>query len=833
MATARTAGSGLRGYRVLDLTDEKGFLCGKILGDLGADVIKIEPPGGDPGRRQGPFYGNRPDPESSLHWWAYNTSKRGITLDITSEQGRRIFLELVRKSDLVVESFTPGYLENIGLGYEKLNALNPSLVVVSITGFGQSGPYASFKAPDIVVQAMAGYINLVGETDRPPLRISIPQAYLHASNDAAAAALIALYHRERTGEGQWVDISAQECVVWETFSNHQYWFFQKIVVWRADAGTGLTPGMTRTQGQFMECKDGYVLYNLVTGQQGHHTRAVLKWMGEEGMHDEVLNAYNWEQGRIGQQLTKEDRERLRDEILAMKDRLRPFFMTKTKRELFDEALARGFMLAPVCMTPDLLSEEHFQVRKFWQAVSQPQANARLLHPGAPFQMEHKQYRIRRRAPMIGEHNDVILGDKLKSLRKRKPRAPLANVDNNEVFKGLKVIDLTWVTVGPRAVRYLADHGATVVKIESPDRPDIGRLVPPYKDEKPEADRSAWFANYNVNRYGMTVDLSKPEGLDLAKRLIRWADVLVESYRPGVIPRLGLGYNVAKELNPRLIYASTSQLGQYGPSSQFGGYGHHAAAMCGFDDITGWPDRVPSGVFWAYTDHIAPQYLVSAIVTALLEREKTGKGQYIDQSQNESGIQFLATQLLDYQANGTVATRMGNRDRFMSPHGAFRCQGFDRWCGIAVASDEEWRVFCQVTGLTALIKDKRFSTFEKRQENEDELERLTEAWSVNQKAEDVMDRLQGAGIAAGVVQNAYDLDIDPHFTLRRHWLTFGHPVMGEHQVDALPPRFSKTPARQYLPDPCLGEHNAYVCTEILGMTDEEFIALVAAGVFGTG
>jgi crotonobetainyl-CoA:carnitine CoA-transferase CaiB-like acyl-CoA transferase len=349
--------------------------------------------------------------------------------------------------------------------------------------------------------------------------------------------------------------------------------------------------------------------------------------------------------------------------------------------------------------------------------------------------------------------------------------------------------------------------------------------------KPEVDRSAWFANYNVNRLGMTIDLTKPEGLAIARRLADWADVIIESYRPGVMKRLGLGYEEIAKTNPRVIYASTSQFGQYGPFSQFGGYGHHAAAICGVDDLTGWPDRTPSGVFWAYTDHIAPQLLVSTLISALMEREKTGRGQFIDQAQNESALQFLTLQLLDYQLNGRTAKRDGNRDPYMAPHGVYRCLGNDRWCAIAVASDEEWRVFCKAAGLKALASDRRFSTLAARKANEDELDPLVEAWTVQRTAEDVMWRLQGAGVAAGVVENAQDQDMDPQFVLRRHYLTFEHPVMGKHQVDALPPRFSKTPARQYRSAPCLGEHNQQVCTEILGVTDEEFVALLAGGVFG--
>ncbi len=827
--TTSQATKGLRKFRVLDLTDDKGFLCGKILGDLGADVIKIEPEGGDSARFLPPFYGDTPDPEQNLLWWAYNTSKRGIVLDIESQCGRSKFLDLVNRSDIVLESFSPGYMAKLGLSYEELCVANPQIIMVSISPFGQEGPYSQFKAPDIVCQAMSGYINLVGDPDRPPLRISVSQSYLHAGNEAAVGALIALWHREKTGVGQYVDISAQECLTWETFSNHQFYYFRGVSPWRAEAGTALTPGFTR-ESQFMPCKDGYVLFNLTAGAQGRHTRAFLQWMDECGMHDEVLSSYNWEMSRSNGQTTQEERDRVREEMKSLKQRTLPFLATKTMRELFEGAIERGFMLAPLWVTTDILREEHFKMRNFWQTLSYPQMGEKLVHPGITIKMKGNTFRVRRRAPKIGEHNAEILSNIKKLKRYNLTATPISEKDT-EVFKGLCVLDLTWVTVGPRSIRYFADHGATVVKIEAPDRPDIGRAVAPHKDEKPEPDRSAWFANYNVNRQGMAIDLTKPAGLKIARQLADWADVIVESYRPGVMNRLGLGYDDIKKTNPGVIYASTSQFGQDGPFSQFGGYGHHAAAICGFDDLTGWPDRTPSGVFWAYTDHIAPQFLVSAIITALFEREKTGIGQYIDQSQNESSLQFLAHQLLDYQVNGRVAVRMGNRDLQMSPHGVFRCQGTDRWCVIAVGSNEEWRVFCRVTGLRELECDQRFGTLQSRKDNEDELERLVEAWTAGLSAEEVMMKLQTAGIAAGVVENAKDQDTDPQFIKRQHYLTYDHPVMGLHQVDALPPKFSKTPARQYRPAPCLGEHNQQVCTEILKMTDEEFVALLADGVFG--
>ena len=819
------AGDTLTRYRALDLTDEKGFLCGKILGDLGVDVIKVERPGGDPSRNLGPFYHDEPDPEKSLLWWAYNTSKRGITLDIERTDGQETFRRLVRSADFVIESFTPGCMAKLGLGYEELSEVNPGIIMVSISGFGQDGPYAQYKAPDIVCTAMSGYMNLMGDSDRPPVRITIPQAYLHAANDAATGCLIALWHREMTGEGQWVDVSAQECMAWLGFNNYIYWEFQRIN--RRRGGPFGKMQEDRVNLSIYPCKDGYVLFTALSPPISVRTRAMIEWMEEEGMANDLLRGFDWEAYTRGTTLSDEEWQR----VLEILHSFEPFILTKTKKELFKQAISRGFLLAPINTVQDVFMDIHFKDRKFWQSVEHPEVGDKITYPGAPYIAKDNPYWIRKRAPLIGEHNEEVHRGELWPSKNQITTPEVLRDTSTEALKGLKVVEFTWYTVGPRTVRYLADHGATVVKVESPERFDGGRANPPYKDEIAEVNRSGWFSLFNVNKYGMTLDLNKESGVTVAKRLIKWADVLVESYRPGVMKNWKLDYDSVKDLNPSLIYASTCMFGQTGPYRSYVGFGHHAAAIGGFDDITGWPDRMPNGVFWAYTDHVAPQFLVDAIMTALLQRRRTGKGQYIDQSQNESAMQFLAPALLDYAANGRIVTRDGNRDAYAAPHGAFRCAGKDRWCVIAVYTSEEWQSFCRVIGQPTLIEDERFSTLMSRKENEAELDRLVEEWTTKLPPETVMTKLQQAGVAAGIVETAEDMNHDPQFKHRNHFLTFDHSVIGPHAVDALPLKLSKTPARQYMPDPCLGEHNAHVCTDILGMLDEEFVALMAEGVFG--
>jgi len=508
-----------------------------------------------------------------------------------------------------------------------------------------------------------------------------------------------------------------------------------------------------------------------------------------------------------------------------------FILIKTKNELFEQAISRGILLAPINSTQDITQEEHLQARGFWQSVEHPEVGVRITYPGAPYIVKNIPYRIRRRAPLIGEDNAEVLQGGLKSPEDQIITCKGDKSDATEVFKGLKVLDFTWHIVGARFTRYLADHGATVIKVEAPDFFDGSRLNPPYKDSIVDVNRSGYFSQYNANKYGTTIDLNNPEGVVLVNRLIEWSDIFVQSYRPGLMKQWGLDYDSIKDQNPGLIYVNTSMLGQTGPRHLYAAYGHHAAAIAGFDALTGWPDRKPNGAFWAYTDHVAPQFLVTAVVAALLEHRRTGKGQYIDQSQLESALQFLAPSLLDYSVNGRIATRDGNRDSYAAPHGSYHCAGEDRWCVIAVFTAEEWQSFCRVIGQPKLITDERFATLKLRKENEAELDRLVEEWTSKLPPETVMSMLQQAGVAAGMVETAEDMHHDPQFRHRNHFLLCDHPVLGPHPINALPPKFSKTPARQYLPPPCLGEHNAYVCTEILGMSDEEFVHLFQAGVFG--
>ncbi|MBF8265456.1 MAG: putative acyl-CoA transferase/carnitine dehydratase [Dehalococcoidia bacterium] len=399
--------------------------------------------------------------------------------------------------------------------------------------------------------------------------------------------------------------------------------------------------------------------------------------------------------------------------------------------------------------------------------------------------------------------------------------------SKQVFEGLKVADFSWAIVGPVVARYLGDHGATVVRVESATRPDIVRASPPFKDKVAGINRSAYYTNYNSSKYSLSLNMDLPQARDVARRLAVWSDVVIESMAPGVIKGWGLGYDDLQTLKPDLIMMSTSNLGQTGPLASMVGFGTQLVSQAGFTHLTGWPDREPAQPYAAYTDMLAPGFGTSALIGALEYRRRTGKGQYLDLSQLEGGLHFLASLFLDYQINGVEARRDGNRSTDAAPHGAYRCRGEDRWCAIAVDSTASWQVFkSQIIGV-AWVNDPRFAILQGRKANEDEMDKLVEAWTIEQTAEEVMMRLQAVRVAAGVVKNARDILEDPQLSHRRHYRTLNHPEIGPHTYDYPPFHMSRTPA-EIRNAPCLGEHNEFVIKELLGMSDEEYVELLVSG-----
>lgn len=400
----------------------------------------------------------------------------------------------------------------------------------------------------------------------------------------------------------------------------------------------------------------------------------------------------------------------------------------------------------------------------------------------------------------------------------------------QALEGIRILDFTWAGVGPMVTKALVDHGAISVRIESATHPDPVRVSPAYRDGIPGINRSAYGAIINNNKYSFALNLNHPRAAEVVRKLVAWGNIVAENFTPGTMEKWGLGYEEVKKMKPDMIMLSTCMQGQTGPNRFFPGFGWQMSSLAGFYSVTGWPDRAPTLVPAPITDYIAYYYCVVMVMAALDYRRKTGNGLYIDLSQLEAGVQFLAPAILDYGVNKRIATRQGNSSNCAAPHGAYRCQGEDRWCAIAVFTDDEWRSFCRVIGRPVLAEDPKFATLSARKENEKELNALTEEWTSNYSPEQVMRLMQAAGVAAGVVQNAEDLFQDPQLSHRECFQLLRHSEIGLHAYPGLFFRLSATPGQLRMPAPCLGEHTEYICRNFLGISGDEFIELFNSGVF---
>jgi len=404
-------------------------------------------------------------------------------------------------------------------------------------------------------------------------------------------------------------------------------------------------------------------------------------------------------------------------------------------------------------------------------------------------------------------------------------------ERDGVFKGLTILAFCWAVVGPLTMKFFADHGAMVIRVETSKRPCTMRSSAPYKDNIPNYNKGGYFTYYNSNILSLSLNMQLPEAREIARKLAVECDVFMENYTPGVIEKWGLSYEELKEIRPDIIMLRQSGYGSWGPYANLPAFGMVLVPIAGLPNYIGWPGKepLPVGVS-AYTDCISPRFATAALIAALDYRKRTGKGQLLDLSQFETAIYFIAPGILDYTVNDREPERIGNSSPDAAPHGVYPCRGNDRWCTVAVTSDEEWTNLCREMGKPEYIEDPRFATLADRKKNENELNKLVGEWTVNLTPEEVMERLQKAGVPAGVVKNAADMIEDPQLRKRNIYWPMEHSEMGMFTHLGQSFQLSKTPSKAYSPSPLLGEHTEYVCTKILNMPDEEFIDLMQKGVF---
>ena len=801
----------LEPYLVLDFTDHRGEIGPMLLGDLGADVIRIEPPGGSSARREQPLLAAEPQDLRSAQFLAFNRNKRSIVLDPSKAADRETLQAMLTQADIVFENHPHGGLAAYGVDFEQVADLNPQVVFVHLSDFGMDGPHAGFVGNDLVLAAMGGPVALQGVEDRAPVRLSVPQVWRHAGVEAAAAAMVALTRAHRTGNSQYVDLSAQAVMTWTMLNAAHAHAIQGADFQRC--GAYMDNGVIRPK-LVHKTADGYI----IALQHARVLKGCLEWMIADGVADPGLREMDWE----AFDLNLPDPANKPLNLAQATELLDAFVLKHSKQELFEFGLKHGISLAPANTLGELLELDHLRFREYWHSC-ETAAGGGIRTPGLWAKPTIDGLSIKRQAPALDQHGDEIRQQFAKP-NKRTPAT--AEGDDELPFAGIKVADFSWVGVGPISAKYLADHGAHVVRVESETRPDVLRAGGPFKDKEPGWNRSHFYGNFNSSKQSLALDLKHPQALEIAKQLIAKSDVMIESFAPGAIERMGLDYATLREINPRLIMVSTCLMGQTGPASSLAGYGYHAGAIAGFYEVTGWPDLGPNGPWVAYTDTIAPRFISVLLAAALDHRRCTGEGCHLDVAQLEASLHFLGPELIDLQYSGYQASRMGNRHRFHAPQGCYPCAGEDRWCAIAVDTDTQWQALCNLLQREDLVE--LYPDHAARMAAHDELDDLLIAWTSKQDAYAVMRVLQDSGVPAGVVQRSSDLQADPQYAHRGFHAWYEHPEMGKIPYSGHQYRIQGYNNGPRGPSPCLGQHSFEVLSEYLEMADEDIAAAYASG-----
>lgn len=809
----------LRPYRVLDLANEDGILCGQLLADLGCDVIAIEPPGGSSARKRGPFAGDVRDAERSLTWWAWARGKRSAVLDLDAQADREELKRLALGADFLIESAAPGQMASLGLGYADLALTNPALIYVSISAFGQDGPKAHYAATDLIGLAAGSTLFLSGESDGRPLRVVIPQAGLHASADGALGALIAHFARAQSGRGQHVDVAMQHSTTLATQ-------FRALDVAIGEAPARRISGGVFIKGAFLRTRyptaDGWVVLGpAFLPSTGHFMKRLLGWLVEEGRCDPALVDQDWNSFaiRIAQGALPETAYEPVDNAL------REFFITKTNAELMEQSVKRRMLVAPVFDLGEIASSPQLAAREFAVKLPSPLDGAPVAYPGPWAKFSETPLQFTRRPPRLGEHTQEVRSDP-----RRKPlsivEAPTEVIHAGEghhgklPFEGLKVLDLFWVLAGPGATRVLADYGATVVHVESSKHIDTLRVITPYQFANPHPEGAGGFQSANANKLGVAIDMHTPEGRETILDLVRWADVITDSFAPGVLDKLGLGWETIHELNPRAILLESCLMGQTGPWRSFTGFGNLAASVTGYMTLAAEPGGIPSGPWAAYTDFIAVRYNALALLGAIDEQRRSGRGQRIDQSQAESALHFAAPGYLDFSVNGHVLRGNANEDENYFPHGVFACAGKDRWLAIAVRDDRDWRELCAEMQRADLIP---------RRGERGLVTSAVVAWCAEREPGAIERALQARGVPAHEALDTAGLYACPQMQHRDHWIECEHSIYQTTFVESGRIKLSELEPLRPKSAIHFGRDNEFVLKEVLGYSAEKIAALAAKGV----
>jgi len=777
----------LDGLRVVDLSVEiAGPYCSKLLADAGADVVKVEPPAGDPMRRW----------MSGALFEFLHTSKRSVIGSTTDAE----VIDLCARADIVIESEAPGALD-----VARLHARNPALVVVSITPFGQDGPWRDRAATEFTLQAWCGSTGSRGDPERPPVAAGGRIGEWVAGSYGAVAAVAAWRSANVTGRGEHVDLALLDAMslTMNTYTS----VFAEFLGWpplRRPTRTFEVPSIEPSA-------DGYAAFTTNSAQQ---FADFLVMIGRPELIDDA---------DLARALSRFKR---RNEMLEM---IHAHTTKFTTAQLLEQAAELRIPSGPVGNGATVTGFDHFVATETFV----PNPSGRFVQPRVPYRISGLATRAFSAAPALGSAGDARRA--AQGWPDRAARDATAPADPPTLpLAGIRVLDCTAWWAGPAATHMLGTLGADVIKVESVTRPDLMR----YTSTRPPTEDLWWewgplFHGANHNKRGITLDLTRPEGRDLLLRLAGGADVLLENFTPRVMDNFGLGWEALHDANPRLVMMRLPAYGLHGPWRDRTGFAQTMEGITGMAWVTGWPDGPPLLPRGA-CDPLAAMHAVFATMLALRDRETSGTGRLVEVTMIEAALNAAAEQVVEFGASGTLLERMGNRGPLGAPQNVYRCAGDEEWLAIAVTDDAQWARFREHLGDPEWARDPELSTSEGRRAAHDRLDEALGAWCASRDARTTADALSNAGVPAGYVVDSRDIAHNPQLRHRGYFASEHHPVTGTHPIPTVPFRFASRRGIDWLtrPAPTLGEHNREVLGEELGLGDDELGALEATGLIGT-
>jgi len=833
------SGSVMGDVNVLELGEGVSApFCAKLFADYGAEVVKVEPPGGDIARRWGPFPGDRPDPEKSGLFFFLNTTKRSVALDVATPDGRERFLRLLARADVLIENQRPGRMREWGLDYASLATVNPALIMISITPFGQTGPYADWNGYDLNAFHLSGAgSRYCGRPNEPPLEHGTFSADFFGGYVAATWGLAALRGRAQAG-GQHLDVSCAEVLAALFVGAQNIGGYAQDGRFEKRTGVGMALGAPAT---ILPCKDGHVWMMALEPGQWNGLCAAMgnpEWAQLEMFQDMFVRAQN------------------ADMIYPL---IEQWTMKLTKQEVMDLCQAHGCPTTALFTIAEVAAHPHLRERGYFVDLDHPVLGT-VRTMSAPIRLPASPGGPREAAPLLGQHNADVLGLESSPFEKgglrgtcpndpppRSPLAPLSQRGGSAPLKestappkggregvlpltGVRVANFGWGWLGPVTGQTLGFLGAEVYKIESRARVDINRTLPPFGGGIRDPDRSlqnhaAWAGNGSA-----TINLKRPEGQELARQFVAKCDAVVENFGPGVMAKLNLGYETLRSVRPDLVMVSIPAAGLFGPLSKLRTYGMSLSSITGLDSLTGYFGGPPIPVENAFADPLGGVIGAFAVVLALSHRDRSGTGQHVDLSQQEAVLQLVGPAFMDYVMNGRVAGPIGNRHPLAAaaPHGVFPCAGDDRWITVAVITDEEWQGLVRAMGDPSWAKGGDLATALGRVARIEILHEKLSEWTRGFDDVELAQRLQGHGVPATPVFHVPDLLNDRHYRARGTFVEVEHPLGFKETIYGGYVKTTGAPPH-IRPGPIMGCDNEYVFKELMGIPEARYRTLVENGI----